>query len=85
MPAIMTVPKTGSFLMPRISSTPSRASTIVWTVTPSMRAAGLFAATDAIMESNAALTPVSERTLSATPPTSVLWVMSGERILSTTG
>jgi len=53
-------------------------------VTPSIRAPGAFLRTAAIMASQAFRTPEGGMP-SATPPTSVLWEMSGETTLRATG
>jgi hypothetical protein len=52
---------------------------------PSMRASGRVLATRASMSAAARSTAAGSARLSATPPTSVLCWMSGERILSATG
>jgi hypothetical protein len=82
-PTITTGPKTGSFVVPRISSVPPCA--ICATSTPAMRARGAFCATRASMASYASRSCASERTPTTTPPTSVLCAMSGETIFSTSG
>ena len=81
----MTDPKVTSRLAPRISSVEFISETIGCTVTPSIAAWGNADIDDAVIRSKLFLTSSSICRLSATPPASVLCVMSGEYILSTTG
>ena len=64
---------------------PPALSTMASTVKPSIFASGRAAATRASMRSAAASTAAGVSSPSATPPTSDLWVMSGDRIFSATG
>ena len=50
-----------------------------------MRAPGFFAATSAMISPYAQRNASASTIPSRTPPTSLLWVMSGERIFITTG
>ncbi len=55
------------------------------TATPSKRALGILAARLLRIRSNAARTSASFARFSSTPPTSLLWLISGESTFSTTG
>jgi len=82
-PNIIVAPYCGSRRIPRITSTPPGFA-MGETVAPSIRAPPAFSSTAAIIAFQAFLTPEGS-TPSATPPTSDLWEMSGERILRATG
>ena len=85
IPIIIHVPNTGSFLIPRISSTESLALNIGCTVTPSTLASGIFCFMLSVIFLKVIQTVFSSFMLRTTPPTSDLWVISGDNILSTTG
>ena len=55
------------------------------TVTPLMRASGTRSCTASIISCQMSRTAVAFITFSATPPTSLLWLTSGESIFSATG
>ena len=55
------------------------------TMKPSMRALGAWTCTWSRMALAAAVTSASVRRLRRTPPTSDLWVMSGDRIFTAQG
>jgi len=81
----MTGPKVGSSAMPRMSSCAFGRTIIGWMVTPAMRASGRAARADAMISAAAVRTDDSDARPSLTPPTSDLWTMSGDSILTTTG
>ena len=82
-PTITSGPKRSLREIPAINSTP--AAPAAATATPSKRAPGIRSASPRRMRSKASRTSTSLRRLSATPPTSLLWLTSGECTLSTTG
>ncbi len=82
-PTITIAPKRASRVVPTISSTPARA--IGCTATPSKRASGIFAARFRRICSNASRTSASFARSSSTPPTSLLWLTSGDITFSATG
>ena len=81
----MAGPKAGSVVTPIMSSRPSRRETMDWTRTPVIFASGRRRFTVAMMSSNWSPASLPLRTSRRTPFTSDLWVMSGDRILITTG
>ena len=76
-------PSEASTVVPVKVSTPPR--TIAWTSTPEIAAPGTAARARATMSLKASRTSCSSARSTRTPPTSVLWTMSGATILSTTG
>ena len=81
MPNMTAWPNWRSRVTPMITSTPGAA--MPQTSAPPAR--NPAAVSTAANFRNAARTPASSGTLSTTPPTSVLWVTSGELILTATG
>ena len=83
-PNTITGPKVGSSAMPAISSRAFGRRTIACTVTPVTRAPGFSRSARSKMSRVAWRTASSLVRSSFTPPTSDLWTMSGERILTAT-
>jgi hypothetical protein len=84
-PNVIAGPKTSSVATPTISSRPCAFATMRSTDTPSTRACGRLRATVSIISAKAARTAPASGSPRRTPPTSLLCVMSGERIFITTG
>ena len=84
-PNAITGPKGSSVTTPMYSSRPRFLRAMACTVTPLMRASGCLARTASTMSCQMSRTAVAFITFSATPPTSLLWLMSGESIFSATG
>ncbi len=84
-PNRITGPNSGSTCVPAISSSARGRCTIGCTVKPSITASGRAAATRWRIASAALRTAAASASSSATPPTSLLWLICGERIFSTTG
>ena len=81
----MTGPNGSSVTTPTYSSRPRLWRAMRCTVTPFRRASGRWRCTLCIMLLNTSRTATEFSTFSATPPTSLLWLMSGESIFSATG
>ena len=79
----MAGPKSGSLFTPTIISVPP--PTIRCTSTPSIRASGARRRTSSSIAPAASRTAAALAQPSRTPPTSLLWAMSGESILRATG
>ena len=84
-PKVMAGPNTGSRAMPTMSSRPLPRETMRSTDTPVTRASGRRDFTLVIMYTYASRTACAFASPSRTPPTSLLWVMSGEWIFMTIG
>ena len=82
-PNVTTGPKVGSLIAPISTSCPS--GSIRCTCTPVMLASALYAFAFSTMESYPEETSSDEDKPTSTPFASVLWRMSGDTILSTTG
>ncbi len=83
IPTVMTFPNAGSILPPTISSSPFFCCSS--TITPSITAVGLNAATPVTIFRNAASAPASSATGRTTPPASLLWTICAEMTFMTTG
>ena len=84
-PKAMTGPNGSSVTTPMYSSRPRCLRAMACTVTPLICAPGCFSRTASIMSCQMSRTAVAFITFRATPPTSLLWLMSGESIFSATG
>ena len=84
-PNRITGPKVASAVTPAINSKAPGRTTISCTMKPSRRALGSARATLSSIRLAAASTCARPDRLSATPPTSDLWITSRERIFSATG
>ena len=84
-PNSTTGPNTGSLPMPAISSTASPRRTMACTAKPAILACGRNCASRARMAASAAPTAASSSRSSITPPTSDLWVTSGDTSFRATG
>ena len=84
-PNRITGPNTGSMLAPTISSRACERRTIDCTLRPASVASGRRCVTRASIACTAARSPAASSMSSTTPPTSDLWLMSGETIFSATG